>query len=101
MSKFVIHKYIRGRFDTFEETFNYHSTIPIVFDSQKDARDWLRVKGCSFEKDLIKIIETLGRKVASTSLSNLKIAEVKDKWRIVEYDGWETVETPESIKWND
>ena len=53
------------------------------------------------DQDLIKIIETLGRKVASTSLSNLKIAEVKDKWRIVEYDGWETVETPESIKWND
>ena len=53
------------------------------------------------DEDLIKIIETLGRKVASTSLSNLKIAEVKDKWRIVEYDGWETVETPESIKWND
>ena len=50
------------------------------------------------DKDLIKIIETLGRKVASTSLSNLKIAEVKDKWRIVKYDGWETVETPESIK---
>ena len=49
MVKFVIHKYIRGRFDTFEEIFNYHSTIPIVFDSQKDARDWLRVKGCSFE----------------------------------------------------
>ena len=53
------------------------------------------------DENLIKIIETLGRKVASTSLSNLKIAEVKDKWRIVEYDGWETVETPESIKWND
>ena len=53
------------------------------------------------DEDLIKIIETLGRKVASTSLSNLKIAEVKDKWRIVEYDGWERVETPESIKWND
>lgn len=53
------------------------------------------------DKDLIKIIETLGRKVASTSLSNLKIAKVMDKWRIVEEDGWETVETPESIKWND
>ena len=53
------------------------------------------------DKDLIKIIEILGRKVASTSLSNLKIAEVKDKWRIVKYDGWETVETPESIKWNE
>lgn len=53
------------------------------------------------DKDLIKIIEILGQKVASTSLSNLKIAKVKDKWRIVEYDGWETVETPESIKWND
>lgn len=53
------------------------------------------------DKDLIKIIETLGRKVASTSLSNLKIAEVEDKWRIIEFDGRETVETPESIKWND
>ena len=49
MNKFIIHKYIRGRFDTFEETFNYHSTIPIVFDSNKDARDWLRTNGCSFE----------------------------------------------------
>ena len=53
------------------------------------------------DKDLIKIIETLGRKVASTSLSNLKIAEVEDKWRIIEFDGRETVETPESIKWNE
>ena len=53
------------------------------------------------DKDLIKIIETLGRKVVSTSLSNLKIAEVEDKWRIIEFDGRETVETPESIKWND
>ena len=53
------------------------------------------------DKDLIKIIEILGRKVASTSLSNLKIAEVEDKWRIIEFDGRETVETPESIKWND
>ena len=49
MTKFIIHKYIRARFDIFEETFNYHSTIPIVFDSQKDARGWLKAKGCSFE----------------------------------------------------
>ena len=53
------------------------------------------------DEDLIRIIETLGRKVASTSLSNLKIAEVEDKWRIIEFDGRETVETPESIKWNE
>ena len=53
------------------------------------------------DEDLIKIIETLGRKVASTSLSNLKIAEVEDKWRIIEFDGRETVETLESIKWNE
>ena len=49
MAKYIIHKYINARFDTFGETFNYHSTIPIVFDSQKDARDWLKAKGCSFE----------------------------------------------------
>ena len=49
MTKFIIHKYIRGRFDTFGETFNYHSTIPIVFDSNKDARGWLRTNGCSFQ----------------------------------------------------
>lgn len=58
MSKFVIHKYIRGRFDTFEETFNYHSTIPIVFDSQKDARGWLRENGCSFEHGRYTITKT-------------------------------------------
>lgn len=58
MDKFVIHKYIRARFDTFEETFNYHSTIPIVFDSNKDARDWLKVKGCSFENGRYTITKT-------------------------------------------
>ena len=49
MDKFIIHKYIRAHFDAFGEPFNYHSTIPIVFDSQKDARGWLKAKGCSFE----------------------------------------------------
>lgn len=51
------------------------------------------------DPDLVAVVEELGEK-ASTSLSNLKIEEVEGQYRIVEYDGFETVETPESIKWS-
>ena len=68
--KFIIHKYIRGRFDTFEETFNYHSTIPIVFDSNKDARDWLRTNGCSFEHGRYTISKPINKYAFSIQKMN-------------------------------
>ena len=48
---------------------------------------------------LIKAVEDL-KKEASGSHANLIIEEINSKkYRIVEYDGNEYIETPESIEW--
>lgn len=47
---------------------------------------------------LVEIVEELGE-LANDSCANLKVIEVEGKYRITEYDGFETVETPESIDW--
>lgn len=75
MDKFVIHKYIRARFDIFGETFNYHSTIPIVFDSNKDARGWLKEKGCSFEHGRYTISKPNGKYAFSIQKMNYGAAD--------------------------
>jgi len=47
---------------------------------------------------LVEVVEKLGCK-ASGEFSCLRIAEVVGKYRIDEYDGAESVETPESYDW--
>jgi hypothetical protein len=49
---------------------------------------------------LIQVIEQLGKE-ANGSCANLAIAEVPEggKYRIDEYDGSESVETPDSYEW--
>lgn len=51
---------------------------------------------------LVKMVETLGSNRASGAFASLAIEEIAgDRYRIVEYDGFESVETPESIEWID
>lgn len=52
------------------------------------------------DKNMIKVVKELGPD-ADGPYSKLAIAQVKDKYRICEYDGNEWVETPESIKWEE
>lgn len=47
---------------------------------------------------LVQVVEQLGDKACGRS-SALAIATVDGPYRIVEYDGNETVETPDSIAW--
>lgn len=49
---------------------------------------------------LVQVVEDLGD-AASDRFANLKIAEVPDggQYRIDEYDGFESVETPNSYEW--
>ena len=49
---------------------------------------------------LVEVVEELGEK-ANTRYSDLKIAEVNGPYRIDEYDGFESVETPDSYDWID
>ena len=47
------------------------------------------------DKDLVSVIETLGSE-ASGMFNSVRIVEINsDRYRISEYDGWETVITPE------
>lgn len=50
-------------------------------------------------KDLVACVETLGND-ASGICSRLAIAEIEGKkYRVDEYDGWESVYTPDSYDW--
>lgn len=50
-------------------------------------------------QDLVKCVETLGKR-ASGECAKLEIRHIEgNQYRIIEYDGYESVETPESIHW--
>lgn len=48
---------------------------------------------------LVQVVEKLGSEKASGSFAKLKIAEIEGPYRIDEYDGFESVETPDSYDW--
>ena len=49
-------------------------------------------------EDLVSVVEELGKR-ANGDMSSLEVEEVEGLYRIVEYDGYESLETPGSIKW--
>jgi hypothetical protein len=56
-----------------------------------------------FKRDdplVVQVVEELGSE-ANGMCADLAITEVSGSWRIDEYDGRETVETPNSYEWND
>ena len=57
--------------------------------------DWPR-----YDPDLVKVVETLGSKRASGGYADLAIIEFDGpKFRITEYDGYEGLETPDTVDW--
>lgn len=51
------------------------------------------------DKDLVELVEKLGKE-SWGDYAELKVVTIEeDKYIITEYDGWETIETPSSIKW--
>ena len=84
------------------------------FELSKKAVDWLRAHGVS-ENDiagylndafprhdplLVQLVEELGKEASQSLYSNLQITEIDgDIYRIEEYDGKETVVTPENEDW--
>jgi hypothetical protein len=49
--------------------------------------------------DLVKVVETLGD-LASASYARLKVGEVEGLYHIGEYDGFESICTPDSYVWH-
>lgn len=66
-------------------------------------KNWIDTYGYKHDErhneTLVKVVETLGKK-ANTPYSNLRIDEVCGPYRIDEYDGFESVETPDSYEWS-
>jgi hypothetical protein len=63
----------------------------------------LRFDGVSLKRtdeDLVSVVESLGEK-ANGKYADLQIAVVENKYRIIEYDGAESVETPDDIEWDE
>lgn len=51
------------------------------------------------DKRLVEVVEKLGDK-ANARFSKLNVVEIYSSiYRIDEYDGWESVETPDSVDW--
>ena len=51
---------------------------------------------------LVQVVEELGTEAAGGSYTKLKLVEIYcSKYRIKEYDGAESVETPDTIIWTD
>lgn len=51
------------------------------------------------DKDLVAVVEELGEE-ASGDCANLVVAEIPGNiYRIDEYDGYESIETPNSVEW--
>ena len=51
------------------------------------------------DMNLVLVVETLGDD-ADGEWSDLEVVEIEsDRYRIGDYDGWECVETPETIQW--
>ena len=49
---------------------------------------------------LVRVVETMGSDLASGPCSALRVAEVSgSKYRVYQYDGAETIQTPEHIRW--
>ena len=86
----------------FNDCFGGFSPSKAAEDRYKEltGKPFDRYKTPRTDPALVQVVEELGRK-ASSSVANLKIAIVTKgtRYRITEYDGLETVETPDDIEW--
>ncbi len=88
MTKVVINRGYGG-FGLSDEAVKLYSEL--VGDS--------RAPSCRHDPFLVRVVEQLGDR-ANDKYSELEIFEIfSDKYIITEYDGFESVVTPESINW--
>lgn len=52
------------------------------------------------DKRLVSVVEALGSKAASDDYAKLRVVEIDSPmYRIKDYDGMESIETPDSLDW--
>jgi hypothetical protein len=70
----------------------------IAYNEAYSAQSWYDCDVDRHDPVLVQVVEELGDK-AGGQFAKLRIAEVSGAYRITEYDGYESVETPDSCDW--
>lgn len=70
----------------------------IAYNKEYSTQTWYGSDVERHDPALVQVVEELGDK-ASGRFAKLRIAEVSGPYRIDEYDGFESVETPGTYDW--
>ena len=70
----------------------------IAYNKAYSAQTWYHCDVVRHDPVLVQVVEELGDK-ANGMCAKLRIDEVSGPYRIDEYDGFESVETPENVDW--
>lgn len=81
-----------------EEIFALSQDDRIAYNKAYSAQTWYDRDVVRHDPVLVQVIEELGDK-ASAQFAKLRIHEISGPYRIDEYDGFESVETPNSYDW--
>jgi hypothetical protein len=93
-----------------EERREYHGRLirctPEEFDNASaSVRNEMHISEYNIKRDdpdLVRVVEELGSKKAGGRFSKLVIEELEPgtRYRISEYDGYESIETDDSVDWS-
>ena len=81
-----------------EEFFGLSQDERIAYNKAQSEQTWYDRDVDRHDPALVQVVEELGDK-ANGEYANLAIEEVSGPYRIDEYDGFESVETPEGLDW--
>lgn len=83
---------------TTKEIFTMSKDELIAYNKAYSAQSWYYGDVVRHDPVLVQVVEELGDK-ANGMCAKLRIAQVSGPYRIDEYDGFESVETPEGYDW--
>lgn len=81
-----------------EEFYSMSRDERIAYNKARSEQTWYPDGVDRHDPALVQVVEELGDK-ANGDCAELRIAEVSGPYRIDEYDGSESVETPDSYDW--
>ena len=81
-----------------EEFYAMSFSERVAYNQACSAQTWYYSNVNRHDPILVQVVEELGDK-ANAEYAKLRIAQVSGPYRIDEYDGFESVETPNSYDW--
>ena len=81
-----------------EEFYAMSFSERVAYNQACSAQTWYYSNVNRHDHIIVQVVEELGDK-ANAEYAKLRIAQVSGPYRIDEYDGFESVETPNGIDW--